>query len=44
MKRNPELTVNPHKILLKLTVIGCFLMGFAYASLVMLNSALHAIH
>ena len=44
MKRNPELATNPRKVFFKLTIIGCFLMGFAYASLLILNSALQAMH
>ncbi len=44
MTRNRELSANPSKIIFKLTIIGCFLLGFAYASLMMLNSVLLAIH
>ena len=44
MKRNPELSGNSRKIFFKLTVIGCCLLGFAYASLLILNSALQAMH
>jgi len=45
MKRNLETYANPPgKIFLKLTILGCFLIGFAYASLLILNSALQAIH
>jgi len=44
MKRNLELPPNPRKIFVKLTIIGCFLLGFAYASLLIMNSALQAIH
>ena len=44
MTRNPELSANPSRIIFKLTIIGCFLLGFAYASMVILNSVLQAIH
>jgi hypothetical protein len=44
MKRNPELSANPRKVFFKLTLLGCFLIGFAYISLLILNSALQAMH
>ncbi len=44
MKRNPEITANPGRIIVKLMIIGSVLLGFAYASLVVLNSVLQAIH
>jgi hypothetical protein len=44
MKRNLELPANPRKVFFKLTIIGCFLLAMAYASLVIMNSALQSIH
>jgi hypothetical protein len=44
MNSNRELSANPSKIIFKLTIIGCFLLGFAYVSLIVLNSVLQAIH
>jgi len=44
MIRKPEPQGIPAgKIYLKLTIFGCFLLGFAYASLLLLNLALSAI-
>ena len=45
MKHNPEISPIPTgKIFLKLTVFGCFLLGFAYISLLILNNVLRALH
>jgi hypothetical protein len=45
MKQEQDVHANPPgKMLLKLTIFGCFLLGFAYVSLLLLNSALQAIH
>jgi hypothetical protein len=44
MKRNLELPTNSRKVFFKLTIIGCFLLGLAYASLLIMNSALQSIH
>ena len=34
----------PVKVFLKLTVFGFFLIGFAYVSLIVMGTALNAIH
>lgn len=45
MKHEAELSSNlTGKIFLKLTIFGCFLLGFAYISLVILNNVLRALH
>jgi hypothetical protein len=45
MKHELELPSNPPaKFLFKLTVFGCFLLGFAYVSIVLMNTALKALH
>jgi hypothetical protein len=45
MKQEQELRAcPPGKMLLKLTIFGCFLLGFAYVSILLLNTAFQAIH
>lgn len=44
MKQEIELNNPTGKIFFKLAVIGCFLLGFAYFSILMLNSAVKALH
>ena len=45
MKHNPEVSPIPTgKIFIRLTVFGCFLLGFAYISLLILNNILRALH
>jgi hypothetical protein len=45
MKQELELRSNPTaKVFIKLAIFGCFLMGFAYMSLLLLNNVLRALH
>lgn len=45
MKQDLELRSNPTaKVFVKLAVFGCFLLGFAYMSLLLLNNVLRALH
>jgi len=45
MKQDLKFSDNPAgKIFLKLTIFGCFLLGFAYISLLFLNNILRALH
>jgi len=45
MKVEMELHANPPaKIFLKLTVLGCVLLGFVYALLIVMNSTIQALH
>jgi hypothetical protein len=45
MKQDLEIRSNPTgKVILKLTIFGGFLMGFAYISLLLLNNVLRALH
>lgn len=45
MKQELELRSNPSaRIFIKLAIFGCFLMGFAYMSLLLLNNVLRALH
>jgi hypothetical protein len=44
MKKDFELPSNPPgRILVKLTILGCFLLGFVYVSILLLNTAMRAI-
>jgi hypothetical protein len=36
-------TTPPGRILVKLTILGCFLLGFVYVSILLLNTAMSAI-
>jgi hypothetical protein len=45
MKQEKELSANaPAKVFIKLAIFGFVLISFAYASLLLLNSAITAIH
>jgi hypothetical protein len=45
MKQDIQLIANPpRKIFIKLTVLGCVLVGMVYISLVILNTAMKTIH
>jgi hypothetical protein len=45
MKTSPEFYTNaPAKVFFKLTILGCFLLGSAYAFLLLFNTALKAFH
>jgi hypothetical protein len=45
MKQEVEIHANPAgKIFFKLAVLGCFLLGFAYFSMLLMNTALKALH
>ena len=45
MKQELEHSLNtPAKVFVKLTVFGFLLIGFAYASLIVMGTALKAIH
>jgi hypothetical protein len=44
MKQEFDRSVTPAKVFVKLTVFGFVLIGFAYFSLIVLGTALKAIH
>jgi hypothetical protein len=44
MKQEMELNNPTGKVFFKLAVIGSFLLGFAYFSILLLNTALKALH